>query len=533
MISINEYFDIPPGTTGEIPVHCPYPDHVDRNPSASYNVDKGLFNCFLCGGLNQDQLIELINGEQPMESNVEPEEQSVAVTDTTGQVVDINTYLRKRGFDFAEDLGVTISGSTGKICFFDGAVTHNYDGQGHKYDNRTGEKSILWVGGEPAYDETAVWLTEGLFDAMSIWSCFDKSYKKLSVGSCLGSSLSKNQMFSLRDKTVFLVFDNDPAGFLGAKELQKKLRDYRCTAIILEIPHEYNDPNEFLVKDADGLRSWVGKVQAEYNVTDSTYVDRLFGGDVEDLPAISTGSDKWDSLMTGGFRAGVHVVAAESSVGKSSFAVGFSRQASLQGYRCLYITNEISKRQVWSRIASSFNGQPWSAIEVSPTSLSEEARVEVQRVAANMTVRVGWDVDQIKYASDSYDVIVVDYLQRMAGPFGDQTKQNIDHNISCLSDLARDKGKVIIVISSLNRAGYGEGFTLAKLKESGNIEYVAQSVVGLTREQDSSKMLVTMAKNTRGPIRGFYLHADLGRQTFTDWENKIILDAAKSAVEKK
>jgi DNA primase len=42
----------------ELRIHCFLPGHKDSSPSASFNVKKGIFNCFVCGGRNFFSLVK-------------------------------------------------------------------------------------------------------------------------------------------------------------------------------------------------------------------------------------------------------------------------------------------------------------------------------------------------------------------------------------------------------------------------------------------------------------------------------------------
>jgi hypothetical protein len=141
----------------------------------------------------------------------------------------------------------------------------------------------------------------------------------------------------------------------------------------------------------------------------------------------------------------------------------------------------------------------------------------VARLSRNVRVAAGWDISKVKYAADRYDAIIIDYLQRMPGPFGADPKAGIDSNISQLSDLGRDKGKVVLVITSMPRAAYGglENITLKTIsKESGNAEYVAQSATGLINGAANGLVLAKIVKNTRGTVGNFMMRTDLGHLLF-------------------
>lgn len=78
-------------------------------------------------------------------------------------------------------------------------------------------------------------------------------------------------------------------------------------------------------------------------------------------------------------------------------------------------------------------------------------------------------------------LIFVDYLQLLA-PASDRMtdKQAVDRHVTDLRQLARELKTSVVCISSLNRASYYSGsIGLDDMKESGSLEYGADTVLGL------------------------------------------------------
>lgn len=60
------------GQTGdEIRMHCVLPAHKDTSPSANFNINKGLYNCYVCGGRTFFQLVQEIENLQSFSESVE------------------------------------------------------------------------------------------------------------------------------------------------------------------------------------------------------------------------------------------------------------------------------------------------------------------------------------------------------------------------------------------------------------------------------------------------------------------------------
>jgi replicative DNA helicase len=90
--------------------------------------------------------------------------------------------------------------------------------------------------------------------------------------------------------------------------------------------------------------------------------------------------------------------------------------------------------------------------------------------------------------------LVLDYLQVI--PAGkdapDHRSERIDWNLSELRRLSRDLKSPVLVLSTLNRAAYGDPTrppTLIAMKESGGIEYSADVVICLWRDSTEAENL--------------------------------------------
>jgi replicative DNA helicase len=110
--------------------------------------------------------------------------------------------------------------------------------------------------------------------------------------------------------------------------------------------------------------------------------------------------------------------------------------------------------------------------------------VEAIRAAALMAKRK---------AGDKKVLLILDYLQIIPAGEGtpDSLRERIDWNLSELRRLSRDLKSPVLIISSQNRESYrgNPKPTLAALKESGGIEYSADAVICLFRNEAESERL--------------------------------------------
>lgn len=118
--------------------------------------------------------------------------------------------------------------------------------------------------------------------------------------------------------------------------------------------------------------------------------------------------------------------------------------------------------------------------------------VEAIRAAALMAKRK---------AGDKRVLLILDYLQII--PAGkdapDALRERIDWNLSELRRLSRDLKSPVLVVSTLNRAAYGDPTTpptLTAMKESGGIEYSADVVICLWRNEVESERLTKDESNS-------------------------------------
>ena len=90
-------------------------------------------------------------------------------------------------------------------------------------------------------------------------------------------------------------------------------------------------------------------------------------------------------------------------------------------------------------------------------------------------------------------LLVIDYLQIIpaAAEGPDNKREQVDAILSDLRRLARDLKSPVLVLSSLNRQAYKEDKkpSLGGLKESGGIEYSADGVIILHRDNDESEQM--------------------------------------------
>lgn len=483
-------------------VICPF--HDDHSPSASLNYKKKTFYCFKCKiGCSFTNLKQRLKGNT--ETVVRNNERS---RDTT-----LEKILRDRGLTLANiKKYFSVEVDEEFIWFKRGPMElgRRYKGTGPRYINKNKVNQLLNLNPGKL---NHLWLVEGIFDAISLASLGLEN-----VVLALGSSPSQEAIFaSCRKQTVFLLFDNDYAGWKGSKETAKTILEVGGNPIILNLPKQWKDPADAHGKNKKELLQWLSAREEEFLANDVSYM-KEFINHPDPLKVIPTKLSILDSLLEGGFKDGVHIIGGETGVGKTAFAVNFMELNCDK--RILACSYEISKKQYWARLAGTRSKHSWSKIELNPSLIESSVRSWLRDIARNIRIIVGWNPAAIYHAAPNYDIVIIDYIQRMPGIYktAEEGESSVKHNIRQVGDIARDHGKVVLVLSSLNRQGYGPG-SLSSFKESGDIEYVAQTASLIKRGEvhldfRKTALVWELHKNTRGFTGAFNILADLGHSKF-------------------
>lgn len=231
---------------------------------------------------------------------------------------------------------------------------------------------------------------------------------------------------------------------------------------------------------------------------------------VEPIP---TGLAGLDLLLDGGLYAkNLTVLGGLSSFGKTTIALQVADHIAATGRPVLFVSveqgaGELNRKSV-SRIMWLRTGSIEDGVRVTPREINrpskrdawserkrkayEEAREEyAETIAPNMWVMesaerpTAWHVEEaagkIAAVRGEAPVIFVDYLQLLGAPTQyDNERAAIEKNITKLRQVSRDMCTPVLCVSSVNRGSYSEGdMTMGAYKESGNIEYGADLLLGI------------------------------------------------------
>jgi hypothetical protein len=338
------------------------------------------------------------------------------------------------------------------------------------------------------YSEASeVILCEGPFDVVGLQNCIDIPV----VASC--GTPSNEQLYWLRDKTTFIIMDNDYAGWKEAKDATKILTEMGGTSITLELP--WADPGEAHNQgDRSELKTWLTTQIGRYS----------FGVDIPQSIPTPTGFRlaPWSGLnniLGGGFSSGSHVFNGAPGSGKSMLLLALAKHFVEHDYNVTFASYELSILECVARLQGYDLRVPWLDIL--------QGKVKPVPLPPNLKIAFAPQLGEVIQYAEQSDVVIVDYLQQFAHAVGrgtDDAKQSIDKVIPDLSAFANSKGKTILFASALAKGDYNH--PTMRSKDSGVIEYGASSVSTLRRFQD--RLYIYVVKNRYGRQGKVMLNAD-------------------------
>lgn len=226
----------------------------------------------------------------------------------------------------------------------------------------------------------------------------------------------------------------------------------------------------------------------------------------------ATGFMTLDNFLQGGYSPGLHVIGALPSMGKTAFTLQMAVQMASIGTPVLYFSFESERIEINARIISRLMHLQGYDISISQLMSAsgirdmksnplaadayESAMLQLREMGDCMAIVEGYDKKQgnvleyilhycraYEYERCSVPVVFIDYLQLIAtlnNATNMSDKQALDNVLQGLHDIAKYECKTqFILLSSFNRDAYSTIPTFAAFKESGNVEYYADTVAVL------------------------------------------------------
>ena len=369
-----------------------------------------------------------------------------------------------------------------------------------------------------------IFIVEGEIDALSI----------IDVGGeaiALGSTANKRALLTMLEsqkpaQPLIIAMDNDEAGNKANKELTEGLERLKIPFYRLDISGKYKDANEALNADREAFR--VAVEQAENIEAEMLNAEReqlRQEAAVYSLPNflkkieqskraafIPTGFSPLDDILDGGLYAGLYVVGAISSLGKTTFCLQIADQIAQSGQDVLIFSLEMARDELIAKSVSRLTlledmrqntstahakttrgimtGTRYAGYSQTEKNLIQTAIALYGTYAKNIYITEGMGNVGVEDIRDKVQkhikitgkapVVLIDYLQIIAPADMRATdKQNTDKAVLELKRLSRDYAIPVIGISSFNRDNYTAPVNLASFKESGAIEYSSDVLIGL------------------------------------------------------
>lgn len=234
----------------------------------------------------------------------------------------------------------------------------------------------------------------------------------------------------------------------------------------------------------------------------------------------------WPRLnkILGGWRPGLHLLAAEPGRGKTTLALQAATEAARHNFPALFVTFEEAPARLLLKATCAGAGLRTKDFEEGTGDLHklDEALCKAETDFARLRLVQGTMKTETAYIlnlarrlqeeTGSRCLVVIDYLQRWAA--GRHDFSDFRHVVSGLVSELRDAALALdspfLVISSQNRPGQGTS-SLVSLKESGDLEYSCDTALFLVEDErrpaepPALAVKLEVKKNRFGPCGGMEL----------------------------
>ncbi|MCD8324504.1 MAG: toprim domain-containing protein [Clostridiales bacterium] len=387
-----------------------------------------------------------------------------------------------------------------------------------------------------ALQSDTVFVTEGEIDAMSVYEAGGAAIALCSTSNvkafldCVASKKRDGQLF-------VPMMDNDDPGRKAQQDLAQGLKDLQMNCITAR--YKYKDPNDYLVCEPNGFKRMIAKYLSidpavQYLPNNGKGLD--YYRNIEDQPETfeaKTGFAAFDNEeenMCGGLHDGLHVLGAIMSIGKTTLSLQLADQIAERGVPVLYFPVEQTAKELQAksisretfklyggkkvegrRLAKTYqqimNNRRYAYYTTDEKEAIQNAIDRYEEYAWNVHIidgeyQGGYQID-MNYITGIVDefvkrsrvkpVVFIDYLQILS-PIDPRMndKQGVDASAKKMKNLAMKHHIPVFVISSFNRQSYSEPVDVTSFKESGGIEYFADSLyamqyVGMDDKEDDDK----------------------------------------------
>ncbi|MBN2186122.1 MAG: replicative DNA helicase [Dehalococcoidia bacterium] len=223
----------------------------------------------------------------------------------------------------------------------------------------------------------------------------------------------------------------------------------------------------------------------------------------KEIQHVLTGFAELDDFLGGLQRSDLIILAAKTSLGKTSLALNIARNAAMNQGACIALFSlEMSREAVVQRCLASESGVDSRLVHLGRFGEQDEVKImEASGILSEALIYID-DSPMLRvvdirsnarrlHFERGIDLIIVDYLQLIqgGGKKNETRVQEISNITRALKTLARELNVPILALSQLSRAVEGRLShipQLSDLRESGSIEQDADVVLFIHREDMNS-----------------------------------------------
>jgi replicative DNA helicase len=385
----------------------------------------------------------------------------------------------------------------------------------------------------------------------------------------LTEELGRNRELEAIGGAAYLTSLTD--GLPRVQNLEHYIRIVRDKAILRGVIHAASQAIQAAVDQSESAEDVLATAEsAFFHLSDQrlgndfTSVQEIYQheiGDLQklynlgkDLTGLRTYFDEFDKLTCGLQPSDLIIIAARPSMGKTALALNMAENAAVLGNSLVGVFSlEMSKKALLMRLLcsqanvdahklrSGFVGREdyqklWGALgrlSSAPLYIDDTPAISVSEVRAK--------AQRLKHQHGRLDMIVIDYLQLMAGtpPGSGRHHENRNQEVSAISRglkmVAKDLNVPVVALSQLSRAPEARTGDhrpqLSDLRESGSIEQDADVVAFIFRpeyyerdpeekarlEEQGSEIIV--AKQRNGPTDTVHLRFNRSSTRFENIDN--------------
>jgi primary replicative DNA helicase (EC 3.6.1.-) len=219
----------------------------------------------------------------------------------------------------------------------------------------------------------------------------------------------------------------------------------------------------------------------------------------EEIPHILTGFTALDDFLGGLQRADLIILAARTSLGKTSLALNIARNAAINQKACVALFSlEMSREAIVQRFLASESGVDSKRVRLGRFNEQDEEKImDASGILSEAPIYID-DSPQLRtidirskarrlHFEHSIDLIIIDYLQLIQGTGRNENRvQELSNITRSIKTLARELNVPVLAVSQLSRAVEWRAShmpQLADLRESGSIEQDADIVVFIYRDE--------------------------------------------------